>query len=443
VIPADARTFRVADPALAATLLDAGGHLTDTSPDVEIVSPDDVSGDAAHVIAVIDAGQQEGGGRFLRAARRLLGSLRARLSAARARRVVRSHGYGTTSVVLWDVDQVVYIRRAWPASSRRPLAEHLPQRALVVGSHSPGAPSVLEAVAQEVQRHTGVALHYGLPLARVGLTLAISDGHVVRIAIGPGRRKIELQRAALERLAAAKPPSLLVNRVPWTQASGRVGLADWSVERRLPGTTASPALAPQLVRDCTDFLVALHGATGSDSMRAPVTQDAEIVAGVCGPEHHDGVIDLGRELDSRLAELPRGFGHGDFWTRNLLVIDDRLAGVIDWDAAGPDRLPVLDLLHLCLSARRERTREYLGAALVRYMLPWARSGGDETVRTYCSRIGIDIGGTVLEDLVLAYWLNRVAFELSLFADRIERPLWMENNVQLVLETLARDARVSA
>jgi aminoglycoside phosphotransferase (APT) family kinase protein len=356
------------------------------------------------------------------------------------RRLLRARGYGTTEIILWDVDQFVYLPGVSSETGARRLAELLPQRALVVGRRGPAAPTVLEAVVREVARQTGRAVKRGLPLARVGLTLGLTDDYVVRIAIGPGRRKIELQRTALDLLSESAPAGVVTERVPWLVASGKLGLADWSAERRLPGSAASSDLTPQLLEDCIDFLIELHAAGGAGA-RAPSSKDAAIVAVACRrPDHREAVLELGQDLDSRLAQLPRGFGHGDFWTRNLLVEGGRLVGVIDWDAATPDRLPLLDLLHLLLSAHRERTREYLGAALVRHQLPWARTGGDDIVRAYCRRLKIEVDSELLEALVLAYWLNRVGFELSLFADRAARPLWMHNNVHLVLETLAGEGR---
>jgi aminoglycoside phosphotransferase (APT) family kinase protein len=433
VIPADARTFRVSDRALAEALRGAGAQLGETGADVEIVDLDELTGAGASAIVTIDASQYEGGHHLVRAARRLRGHLRARVAAARARRRLRAHGYEAITVVFWDVDQFVHLPGVARGAGHRKLAERLPERALVVGSRRPRAPTVLEAVAEEVAKRVGRPVEFEVPLARQGLTIALTHEYVLRIAIGPGRRKVELLRTALDLLSATSPPAVVAERVPWLLASGRTGLADWSAERRLSGAASPPDLTPALLDECIDFLVALHTVGGSDAP-VPPSRDAQVVAAACRlPAHHDAVLELGLELDSQLSHLPRGFGHGDFWTRNLIVDGGRLAGVIDWDAATPDRLPLIDLLHLQLSSRRERTREYLGAALVRHQLPWARAGGDDVVASYCRRREIDLDAELLRALVLAYWLSRVAFELGLFADRAQRPIWMHNNVELVLD----------
>jgi aminoglycoside phosphotransferase (APT) family kinase protein len=141
---------------------------------------------------------------------------------------------------------------------------------------------------------------------------------------------------------------------------------------------------------------------------------------------------LAQRLDDQLADLPRGFGHGDFFRGNMLVDHDRLVGVVDWDAAGPASLPLVDLLHLRhMSKHRPADRDF-GPTLVSDLLPWGRAGGDELSRAYCRRIGIKLGEGQLEAIVLAYWLDRISYQLRTYADRSERPVLMERNVNFVL-----------
>ena len=434
LIPADAVTFRVVDPVLEEILVDAGGRLVDGEPpDVEITDAIRLSGDAKVAIARIDPEHQEGGRLMVAAAIRARETISARLAARRVGKQLRALGYGETVVVLWDIDQFVHLpgRRV---TVRRRAAEYLPQRALVVGRREDHGPTVLEAVAEEVSRQVGHRVEYGSPLARQGRMIAVADEHVLRIAIGPGRKRIKQHERTLEFLAAAAPP-VINERVPRLVAAGKLGLGAWSVEERLPGSAASHELGPRLLDECVDFLVALHNVELADT-GAPLVDKARIVAAVCSrSEHREAVLELGSNLDAELGELPRGFGHGDFWTRNLLVTGDRLEAVIDWDSAAPGSLPLLDLLHLTLSARREKTREYLGEALVRHQLPWAEAGGDEVVDSYCGRLGIDVDSRLLTWLVLAYWLEHVAYELDYARDRSGRPVWMRNNVEVVLDAL--------
>lgn len=434
LVPADARTFRVSDPMLAELLRDAGGEIVEETPDAEIADLEHIAGDAELAIVTIEPGYVEESTLLASVARRARRTISARVSARRASRRLNELGYGETDVVLWDIDQFVHLPGGRPTGRRRP-AELMPQRALVVGRRGDPTTTLLEAVAQEFGGQVGSTVEYSQPLARQGLSLALAGEYVLRVAIGHGRRKIELQEAALERLAAADPPPVLEQRVPKLLAKGRLGLGDWCVEERLPGRIAPHELDDELMEDCIDFLVALHG-IGRGEPGPPLAESAKTLAAACTREdHRERALDLGHRLDAELGHVPRGFSHGDFWTNNLLVVENRLRGVIDWDASRPGRLPLLDLLHLQLSARREKTREFLGVALVGRQLPWAEAGGDDIVDVYCRRIGIDVDGPLLTWFVLAYWIERIAFELYLFPDRAQRPVWMRNNVEVVLDAL--------
>ena len=63
--------------------------------------------------------------------------------------------------------------------------------------------------------------------------------------------------------------------------------------------------------------------------------------------------------------------------------------MVDWDAAGPGRLPLIDLLHLRhMNEHRPADLDW-GPTLVEHLLPWARAGGDDPARDYCRRVGIE------------------------------------------------------
>ncbi len=109
---------------------------------------------------------------------------------------------------------------------------------------------------------------------------------------------------------------------------------------------------------------------------------------------------------------------------------------MDWDAGGPGRLPLLDLIHLQHLAQYSLADEDWGPSLVRHLFPWAQSGGDEAARTYCSRIGLELRPGLLENLAVAYWLDRVAYTLRTHRQRRTEPRWLARNVDHVLEAVA-------
>ncbi len=442
VLPVSVCSFRADDKRIAQTLLDAGGVAAQSEPDVEIAPAGALRGDAAHAVVCIDAAQSEGGSRLVRAPLRAAGLAEARVRALRARRALQRAGYGSTSTVMWDIDHVLYVPHLRASRRGRPLAELLPQRAVVSGTRGAEEPTTLQAAVGDAARAAGTTLTYGWPLARAGGIVVVADNGVLNVAVGPGRRKIEVQQTVLASLAGA--PAAVTRQLPSTLAVGRSGLADWSLEKRMPGTSPHGEVSPTLARDAVEFLVALYGADAGAAPATSISGDADVLAEVClRPENAERLQTIGASLERDLFDIPRGFGHGDFWTKNLLAVDERLTGVVDWDGAGAGRLPVLDLLHLLLSAHRDRTRQYLGSALVDHLLPWARSGGDDLVRSYLRQIDLELDPEQLERLAIAYWLDRMALEVKGFSDRARRPVWVRNNVDNVVAALAERSSLPA
>jgi hypothetical protein len=442
VLPAEARRFRALDGQMKATLADAGADCSGIAPDVEIAPLSELAGDARHAIISIDASQREGGALLVRAPRRAAAALRASLRARRTGKELHARGYDVVEVFPWDIDHLLYLPGVRDSRRGHPLAEWLPERAIVSGTRGAREPTMLEAVTKEAQAAAGGELRHGWPLARPAMLVVITDRGVLNVAVGQGRIKIELQNAALAALANA--PAEVTQRLPRVIASGRTGLADWSLDSKLSGSAPPGQLPPALVAEAVDFLVALHEVDDPSSPAASIAADADMVASVCmTPENASRIRQLGEALERDLADVPRGFGHGDFWTHNLLVSGERLTGVIDWDGSGHRRLPMLDLLHLLLSAHRGRTREYFGRALVSYLLPSARAGGEPPVREYARRIGMALDADRLEALALAYWLDRMALEISAFQDRAHRPVWVRDNVEYVIESLGEHSLIPA
>lgn len=435
-IPADAHSFRVADPALASTLAFAGAELVADRPDVEIGAASDLRGDARWAVVAIEAAQPEGGSLPIRAGRRLVAALKARRRRRVAASAVAARGYDDVVTIPWDIEQVLRLPSVRDSRRTLRLVEFLPQRALVIGkARGEGGGTALDAAAHAAAVESGIPLRHGWPQARAETLVVIADTGVLRVAVGPGARGMERQRVALESLAAFVPPPVVSDRVPWVIARGRTGLAVWSFERRLAGHPAPPVLGDNLLADCLDFLVALHHVAHDSPPSRSLVEDAEVAADLSDPGIGDAIRALGARLEADLAGVTRGFAHGDFWSGNLLVADGALCGVVDWDVAAPGCLPLLDLLQLRLSQHRSRTRQYVGVAVVEYLLPWARNGGDDVLHTYARRIGLAVDPARLESLVLAFWLDYVSQELRKYGDRASRPVWMRDNITVVVESL--------
>jgi aminoglycoside phosphotransferase (APT) family kinase protein len=435
-IPADARRFRVADPRLGQTLVTSGAELVETDPEVALGPADVVGSDAPYVVVGIEHIPREGGFRLMRAARRATRSLALRVSAERARRILQARSYTMSTPIYWEWEQAV--RLPWIRASPKHLwSGRFPLGALVIGSRRGRPPTILEVSSARAGEQIGAQLDYGWPLATQAGLVVIANQGVLRVAVGSARQHLHDQREVLRALEASGPPAEIARLIPGNLADGTTGLANWSLEKRLPGTTAPSTLPQELLEESISFLAAL-AELGNNSKRigSPVA-DAEVIAKSRSGGHVGFLGSLGRYVEEILAPAPRVFAHGDFWSRNLLIENRRLTGVVDWDHGGPGRLPLLDLLQLRLNMVRAETHQFLGPALVEHLLPWASSGGDHQLHAFAGRLGIEVSPPRLEAFVVAYWLDRVAHELSSYADRTERPVWMRQNVDFVLDAIGQ------
>jgi Phosphotransferase enzyme family len=229
---------------------------------------------------------------------------------------------------------------------------------------------------------------------------------------------------------------------PWPLHSGHIGLGEFVLERILPGTPPVTGVGDALRDGCLDFLVQLfelgRGVHVEDAFM-PLTA-AESIAPFVRPAEADVIRELGRRLDAELVRLERGFAHGDFWLLNLLVDEQgRLSGVVDWEAAGAGRLPLLDLFHFHVHARLGPDAEP-GPGLIKELVPWLRSGGDRFLDAYCRRVGVVAEPALLEGLALAYWLDWTAYSLETYGVEGRRPGWLADNVEAVVAWLGGQER---
>ncbi|MGZ4314570.1 MAG: aminoglycoside phosphotransferase family protein [Gaiellaceae bacterium] len=352
------------------------------------------------------------------------------MGAHQALRALHTSGYTAAAAFLWDLEQPLRPLRKWPVGALS--VEGFPRAALAIGARDTIGPTALDEALLTAGEIAGQAFGAAYYLVREAGLVVVGEVAVVRAAVGPGAGSIEAQVAALKTLRGRHPPDGIARLLPRILGRGKAGLVEWAVERRLPGLVPTYPLSNSILRDCLEFLTALY-ASGRTEDAQPLQVGA--LAAVCHPDVGARIRRLGHALNGRLRDLPRGFAHGDFWGGNLLVNGQGLSGVIDWDYAGMGRMPLLDLLHLIVSAQAPSPPELWGPAVVHRLLPQARAGGDALVREYCARVGLKVTPELLVDLVLAYWLDRLAFELGAYADRRQRHRWVANNVDLVLDAV--------
>jgi hypothetical protein len=432
-VPANASRVATDEEELARTLSAAGYDVGETPADVEIVRDPARFRGSPHVAVPIVAFPPDRPSLLGAALDRVRTSVRSRLATARTVRRFRSRGVRSVAVIRWDFE--ASLRRS--GAGRSPAARTLPRAAVVVGTTDgrPGA-TVFDAVVRAAAGRCGLEEQtLGAPsVTGSGSIVCVGAAHVLRVAVGPAADQLVAQERALGRLPD-RLPAEVVERIPAIVGSGREGHAHWSLERRLAGTPPA-RLDDAVMADCVDFLVELNRrspAGPGERIDAVGRQAAALL-----PSHAGALLDLTDRLRQGLERCPGVFSHGDFWRENILVVDGRVSGVIDWERAGPARLPALDLIHLRV-AEAERRRRRFGHVVAADLDGWAATTGDRWLRSYCERLEIDLSPALVRLLLSAYWLDRVASELVRYRDRAARPGWIETNVELVLGRLARSA----
>jgi SAM-dependent methyltransferase len=111
---------------------------------------------------------------------------------------------------------------------------------------------------------------------------------------------------------------------------------------------------------------------------------------------------------------PFVFAHGDYWLGNLLFDEGgkQLLGVIDWDGALPQALPLLDLLHFLLSSAAAMSGIDICELIVRTLRAGLSHEDDRVVQSYLERMGFCISLGQLNAFVLFDWLLRVSVRVS-------------------------------
>jgi aminoglycoside phosphotransferase (APT) family kinase protein len=157
----------------------------------------------------------------------------------------------------------------------------------------------------------------------------------------------------------------------------------WLVYRWLPGMSLDrTALAPALVAEVASFILALEeipteGGPAAGRRGGPMAPHDQAVEWAL---HELGdLIDTTRAREvwraARDAESPSGdevWVHGDLLPGNIVVAEDRLAGIIDWSATGVGDRACDAMFAWCLGAEdRARFRRLLGFDDA----TWARARG--------------------------------------------------------------------
>ncbi|HEY6757866.1 MAG TPA: phosphotransferase [Baekduia sp.] len=244
--------------------------------------------------------------------------------------------------------------------------------------------------------------------------------------------------------------------LPIVLAEGELAGRPYVVERMLPGVPASRMVtgdeqARRVLTAAAATIHELHRRTAAPAvidqaaLRRWVDAPARIL---CDRDPQAGRGSVAVALDRLTDELHEALAgrtaqlswvHGDFAPGNILVRADGQAvtGIVDWELAGCGGPPSIDVVALLLATRAQRRRRELGR-VVRELVggaPW----------TEFERALLDSGcaeppGGRLESrtLVLLWWLQHVAANLTKSTRYDGGGLWARWNVHVVLDALEED-----
>jgi O-antigen/teichoic acid export membrane protein len=252
---------------------------------------------------------------------------------------------------------------------------------------------------------------------------------IVKVALTPvALRRMEAHRSAVDRLRSHPDLQELAAILPRIESAGD----GWLVECALPGTDGRRLPAPAVVQATAAAIAPLYGATARDDATSGLAAwlaPRRAAALALGGDAAGRLADtLDADLDGRALRWT--WVHGDLWPGNVLLSQElQVTGIVDWEAAQPDGLAVVDIAFLVLCGRQQASGRTLGSVARRLI-----DGRDEL--TGAERALLDAvcppGETIATaDAVRMAWLDHIALRSSQVTPR-PYGLWTRHTIRPVL-----------
>jgi len=128
--------------------------------------------------------------------------------------------------------------------------------------------------------------------------------------------------------------------------------------------------------------------------------------------------------------------HGDFVPGNILFKPDgsALSGIIDWDLAQPDDLPLLDIVQLIVSTRMAVQERELGEVVCE-LLNYENWNCDELALLKEERGDMQAEVPNLRTMLLYFWLRHIHANLTKSTRFQGHWLWLQRNIDTVLQCI--------
>jgi len=233
--------------------------------------------------------------------------------------------------------------------------------------------------------------------------------------------------------------------LPRCLGHGEVDGRQYWVEEALPGTPVTAAVLRRarhggLLHAAIRLIGDFHARTSEERLLDHATLEAwverplrRIEAFSATRPRRQSFLDALERVRAELTTALTGrtartsWVHGDFWPGNLLASGPVVTGIVDWDRASAQQLPLHDLLHLHVLSRRLTNGDELGDVVVRAM----RRGISDAIGVSAEQVASWLDDIPERPAIILYWLRHVSLFIDSEGHR-DNPRWIRGNVERVL-----------
>ena len=129
--------------------------------------------------------------------------------------------------------------------------------------------------------------------------------------------------------------------------------------------------------------------------------------------------------------------HGDYSPENILVDPQRnqITGILDWELSTPNDLPLLDLMHLLISLRMNKTQSELGSVVCNLLKrqDWEPA---EVELIRAASLDLQCSEIKFQDLLLLAWIRHIAANLNKTSQFDHDDRWVNENFLSILRVFS-------
>lgn len=282
--------------------------------------------------------------------------------------------------------------------------------------------------------------------------LSLNESDEARLESSASRlRRIRSHPKLSERIKALLPVEILHGRLDHQSYYVQTCIHGVPCHRIVHDEAAWTSLGSQ----ATDILTELHLSTSTNTRMVGTLWETKVVAPIHSVRQHSPTsmhsgpfVDVVRYLEENLKgqELPLVLAHRDFVPLHVFAepATFTITGIIDWELADTDQLPLYDLVNFCVGWRQEKTGEKLWICYRDFLHAASEPTSFERqlLTRYCEKLQMPL--PVRRGLLLLYWFLLVQDKIRWQQDcKVGESLdrYYENLGELVCDAIAHCNKV--